>query len=106
MKRLFLLLTICWVGTKLCAQTILPNAKTKIYIVRHAEKESGNDPQLTVAGRNRAGDLMRTLKNKHIRHIYVTQYRRTQMTGDSMRIQLGKRYHTLLRGYYGCGPFK
>lgn len=57
--------------------------------MRHGEKETGKDPALTVAGRQRAGDLMRKLKDKGITHIYVTQYRRTQMTGDSMRIQLG-----------------
>ncbi len=64
-------------------------AKTKIYLVRHAEKESGNDPVLTENGKKRAGDLMRKLKDKNIQHIYVTQYKRTQMTGDSLRIQLG-----------------
>ena len=31
---------------------------------------------------------MRTLKNKKIQHVYVTQYRRTQMTSDRIRIQL------------------
>jgi len=73
----------------LSAQPPLANSRTKIYIVRHAEKESGKDPALTPAGRQRAGDLMRKLKHKHIHHIYVSQFRRTQMTGDSMRIQLG-----------------
>lgn len=64
-------------------------AKTKIYLVRHAEKESGNDPVLTANGNKRAGDLMRKLKNENVERIYVTQYKRTQMTGDSLRIQLG-----------------
>lgn len=63
--------------------------KTKIYLVRHAEKESGNDPVLTANGNKRAGDLMRKLKDKNVQRIYVTQYKRTQMTGDSLRIQLG-----------------
>lgn len=63
--------------------------KTKIYLVRHAEKESGNDPVLTANGNKRAGDLMRKLKNENVERIYVTQYKRTQMTGDSLRIQLG-----------------
>jgi len=89
MKRFLLLLIICCCGTGLYAQPVLANKNTKIYIVRHAEKEIGNDPGLTVAGKTRAGDLMRALKNKGIRHIYVSQYRRTQMTADSMRIQLG-----------------
>jgi phosphohistidine phosphatase SixA len=63
--------------------------KTTIYLVRHAEKEKGDDPLLTSEGKKRAGDLMRALKSKHIQRIYVTEYRRTQMTGDSLRIQVG-----------------
>ena len=63
-------------------------AVTKIFIVRHAEKESVNDPALTAAGKIRSGDLMRTLQNENIQKIYVSQYKRTQMTGDSLRIQL------------------
>ena len=62
-------------------------AVTKIFIVRHAEKETGKDPVLTPAGNTRAGDLMRTLQNEGIQKIYVSQYRRTQNTGDSLRLQ-------------------
>lgn len=80
---------MCGFVIKIHAQLLPGVAKMSIYIVRHAEKESGNDPGLTVAGRNRAGDLMRTLKHRHIGHIYVSQYRRSQMTADSIRIQLG-----------------
>jgi phosphohistidine phosphatase SixA len=63
--------------------------KTNIYFVRHAEKESGNDPVLTANGKKRAGELMRSIKDKNIKRIYVTQFKRTQMTADSMRLQLG-----------------
>jgi phosphohistidine phosphatase SixA len=63
-------------------------AVTKIFIVRHAEKETGKDPVLTDAGNKRAGDLMRTLQNEGIQKIYVSQFRRTQNTGDSLRLQL------------------
>ena len=65
------------------------SAATKIFIVRHAEKESGSDPLLTPAGNKRAGDLMRALKNKGIKKLYVSQYRRTQNTADSLRINFG-----------------
>ena len=65
-----------------------PSLPVKIYIVRHAEKEFGIDPVLTAAGRKRAGDLMRRLKNENIQAIFVTQYLRTQMTADSMRMLL------------------
>jgi 2,3-bisphosphoglycerate-dependent phosphoglycerate mutase len=89
MKRSFLLLAVFFCGIAVHAQSPLANAKIKIYLVRHGEKETGKDPGLTAAGRQRAGDLMRKMKNKKIRRIYVTEYRRTQMTGDSMRIQMG-----------------
>lgn len=65
------------------------SGKTIIYFVRHAEKENGNDPVLTPDGNKRAGSLAQSLKDKNIRRIYVTQFRRTQMTADSMRLLLG-----------------
>lgn len=71
------------------AQVIEFGNKAEIYLVRHAEKEPGDDPLLTPNGNKRAGDLMRALKGKKIKRIYVTEYRRTQNTGDSVRIQLG-----------------
>ena len=89
MKRFLLSLAMFSCAGIVNAQPPLANSRTRIYIVRHGEKELGNDPALTAAGKVRAGDLMRILKRKDIRHIYVSQYRRTQMTGDSMRIQLG-----------------
>ncbi len=63
-------------------------ATTKIFIVRHGEKEAGNNPVLTAAGNTRAGDLMRKLQGDGIQKIYVSQYKRTQNTGDSLRLQL------------------
>lgn len=89
MKQFFLLLTVCFCSLIPRAQPISANSKTKIYLVRHGEKESGKDPILTTAGRQRAGDLMRVLIKKHIRCIYLTEFRRSEMTADSMRIQLG-----------------
>lgn len=66
---------------------------TKIYVVRHAEKytgkDAGRDPLLIATGYKRAGDLMRFLKDKKIKRIYVTPFRRSWMTADSLRIQLG-----------------
>ena len=71
------------------AQGIVFGDNAKVYLVRHAEKEAGNDPLLTREGNKRAGDLLRKLKEKNIQRIYVTEYRRTQNTADSLRIQLG-----------------
>lgn len=89
-KNLFILLLAIIFANSLNAQT-LPGIgnKTKIYIVRHAEKQAGEDPFLTPEGNIRAGDLMRTLKNKRIERIYVSQFKRTQQTADSMFLQAG-----------------
>lgn len=84
-----LLLAFFYAKNLLLAQEIQFPVNTRIYLVRHAEKESGNDPILTEAGKKRAGDLMRILKNKPVHRIYVTNYRRSVMTTDSMRIQMG-----------------
>ncbi|MBK7306771.1 MAG: histidine phosphatase family protein [Chitinophagaceae bacterium] len=86
MKYLFFFLALVTLQNSAIAQQ--EPGFTKIFIVRHAEKESGKDPLLTAAGNARAGDLMRVLQNEGIQKIYVSQYRRTQNTGDSLRLQL------------------
>lgn len=63
--------------------------KTTIYIVRHAEKDTGDNPTLTADGRQRAGELKRFLKKVKINHIYSTPFRRTEMTADSLKIYKG-----------------
>ena len=88
MRTVFILFLSCLVISAK-AQTIEFGNNSKVYLVRHAEKESGNDPLLTPDGNKRAGDLMRALKGKQVKRIYVTEYKRTQNTGDSLRIQLG-----------------
>ena len=89
MKKILLFIALISIKKHLIGQKNLFVNGTSIYLVRHAEKGTGNDPVLTGAGNKRAGDLMRTLKSKKIRHIYVTDYRRSGLTADSMRLQLG-----------------
>lgn len=60
------------------------NSSNRIFIVRHAEKQSGKDPLLTTEGNQRAGDLARRLKKENIEKIYVSEYKRTQHTADSL----------------------
>lgn len=86
--KYFLIVFIIFLQKTVYAQYDIGNSKSKIFMVRHAEKQSGNDPLLTEEGNMRAGDLMRVLKNKKIKRIYVSQYKRTQQTADSLRIQL------------------
>ncbi|MFT4759943.1 MAG: putative phosphoglycerate mutase [Paraglaciecola sp.] len=53
---------------------------TVIYLVRHAEKETGKNPVLTEAGKQRAEDLAAFFKKKNVTEIFSTDYRRTQQT--------------------------
>ncbi len=70
-----------------CNNKIANSAPDKTYfIVRHAEKQAGNDPELTTEGNERAGDLYRILKKENVQKIYVTKYKRTGLTADSIRI--------------------
>lgn len=57
---------------------------TVVYLVRHAEKQAGRDPELTLAGRSRALDLAHVLSMEKISAIYASQYRRTQATGQPL----------------------
>jgi len=90
MKKLLFLFLIAGVTNQLFAQTqSLKGKNSAVYIVRHAEKQTGKDPLLTEEGNKRAGDLARELSDKKIKRIYVTEYLRTQHTADSLHLQLG-----------------
>ncbi|MEP7166131.1 MAG: phosphoglycerate mutase family protein [Ferruginibacter sp.] len=91
MNRLtIIILLTCITGTILVnaqpANGQVPDAT--YYLIRHAEKDTGRNPGLTMAGYSRAGDLYRELKNKKISKIYVSQFRRSQLTADSLRIYM------------------
>lgn len=74
----------------LCLVLLVLNACSNTqyyYLVRHAEKETGvtdapapGGPGLTDVGQKRAYSLRNTLKDKHIRQVYFSQYLRTQLT--------------------------
>lgn len=51
-----------------------------VVLVRHAEKEAGDDPALDATGRARARDLAHALSEWPDGVIYVSQFRRTQET--------------------------
>lgn len=86
MKYVLIFLSLLFFTGFVFAQQDKP--QTKIFIVRHAEKGAGNNPLLTDDGNKRAGDLMRKLQHEGIAKIYVSNTRRAENTGDSMRIQL------------------
>jgi broad specificity phosphatase PhoE len=66
------------------SNSLLPDGN--YWLVRHAEKDTGKNPVLSMAGYMRAGDLYRELKDKKINRIYVNQYKRIQLTADSLRL--------------------
>jgi broad specificity phosphatase PhoE len=55
-------------------------AQSTIFLVRHAEKASGDDPDLTEAGHARAESLATVLKDAGITAIYTSEVKRTQQT--------------------------
>ena len=62
-----------------CASTpAVPD--TTIYIVRHAEKQAGPDPDLTVVGRARAEILSQVLQDADLTAIWSTDTKRTVAT--------------------------
>ncbi|GAB5454003.1 MAG: phosphoglycerate mutase family protein [Henriciella sp.] len=55
-------------------------AQHEIYLVRHAEKQTGDDPALTDAGKVRAETLAELLSDKGLTQIYSSDYKRTRET--------------------------
>ena len=53
---------------------------TTFYLVRHAEKDYGDDPVLTKQGEERAERLKEILKNVDLAAVYSTDTKRTQST--------------------------
>ncbi|RFS24906.1 histidine phosphatase family protein [Chitinophaga silvatica] len=56
------------------------------FVVRHAERNPGSDSTLTLAGQHRAGALYHLLKDSLINKIYITPFKRSIQTADSLRI--------------------
>lgn len=68
---------------------VFSSCSTTIYVVRHAEKQTGSnnsmmtaDPDLTENGKLRAKALADTLATKKITAVFATQYKRTQQTAE------------------------
>lgn len=60
-----------------------------VYIVRHAEKVSGDDPALSAAGTARAAALAALLQDRGIGRIFSTDTRRTRSTAMPLAERLG-----------------
>ncbi len=57
-----------------------------IYLVRHAEQHPGEDSDLTKEGHARAGALYHMLKDSGLNKIYITRFKRSLQTADSLRL--------------------
>jgi len=73
-------------------------AQSQVFIVRHAEKAAipagatpmmAEDPDLSVAGQERAASLAGSLRDAGVTAIYATQYKRTQQTAAPLAKALG-----------------
>ena len=79
LSRRIALAMIAFATLAACASTPEPDAQT-IYLVRHAEKASGQDPHLTIVGRARAEILAAELADANLSAIYSTDTNRTRET--------------------------
>lgn len=87
---LILTLAIIAVGTWVSCFWWPRNAHpiTTVYVSRHAEKlNSSDNPPLSETGKVRAAELAHVLKNESIDAVFVTQFLRTQQTGEPTALQ-------------------
>jgi broad specificity phosphatase PhoE len=87
MKALIGLLLICFLMISCKSE----KKEKTIYIVRHAEKQlvQDSDPDLAQVGYIRAKKLAQILKDQEIKHIFSTNYKRTQLTAQPTAEQAG-----------------
>ena len=89
---------VCLIGfVMLCNATLeaqpITLRKGTVVIVRHAEKGKGNDPALTDTGLLRSYELYNWFMKNRIKpgQVYVSQYKRTRQTADSVVNAFGSR---------------
>jgi 2,3-bisphosphoglycerate-dependent phosphoglycerate mutase len=87
MQRRAFLLGASALSLSACLHT--PAGETVIYLVRHAEKQTGDDPALTPAGETRALALRDELRRAGITRIYSTDTKRTRATAAPIAAALG-----------------
>lgn len=72
------------------AETVVMETQTQTYyLLRHAEKQKGDDPELTEAGHARAALVKDMLADKGITHIHSSNYRRTLQTAAPLAKSTG-----------------
>jgi hypothetical protein len=77
-------LIACFVAVAYAIPTTPPRDESNtrvIYVVRHAEKDTGPDPVLTEKGTARAERLSNIIEHEPISAIFVTDTQRSRLTG-------------------------
>ena len=64
-------------------------AATVVFLVRHAEKDKGEDPRLSLAGKDRAAVLAAMLRHSGVQRVFSSDYRRTRDTAAPVAAALG-----------------
>lgn len=85
------LLSACMTGPEPVAEEAAaePLPVTRMFLVRHAEKEAGPDPALTPAGEARAAALAERLAGEGVTEIWSTDTRRSQSTARPLATARG-----------------
>lgn len=61
-----------------------------VFLVRHAEKvDNTKDPELSISGKKRASELVKTLKNANIEYVHSSDYIRTRETAAPVAQKFG-----------------
>src|SRR5262245_56382324 len=59
-----------------------------VIVIRHAEKDVGDDPSLTEKGQKRAKELVHVLEQAGIKAIYAAKVKRAQQTAQPLQASL------------------
>ena len=96
LRHFAMIFTLFLLGLTACAPDRVIETKSAedefthtIYLVRHAEKQKGDDPGLTDEGHLRAQTLKDKLSDTGITRIYSSDYKRTQQTAGPLADHLG-----------------
>ncbi len=86
----YLLLALLFAGSLLGASPVV-DAKSVLYLIRHAEKQDDGtrDPSLNEAGRARAQWLAQWFAEKGVTGIYSSEFKRTLETVAPLSLRLG-----------------
>jgi 2,3-bisphosphoglycerate-dependent phosphoglycerate mutase len=91
-KRIFSLLAVLGLCLSMAGKASAQMEETTtIIIMRHAEKESGKDPDpgLSPAGKQRAQKIATLLKDVPVTHVLTTQFKRTRETVEKLAEEKG-----------------